>query len=69
MDDSTATAVATVRDYLYTIRVPFKAVDDAMAREKARELAQAVLPAITLPDVVVKLQRQVQGKPPEAVKI
>jgi hypothetical protein len=57
------------RSYLFIIKVPFNAVDDIMAREKARELVKVVLPAITLPDVVVKLQRQEQGRPPEAVKI
>jgi len=57
------------KDYLLTIRVPFKAGDDVLAREKARELAQAMLPAITQPDVVIKLQRQVEGKPPQGIDL
>jgi len=56
-------------DYLFTIKVSFKAMDDLVARERARELSKAVLPTILLPDVSVKLQRQVQGKAPEKVQI
>jgi hypothetical protein len=56
------------KDYLYTIKVPFKAGDDILAREKARELSKRALPAIGLPEASEKLQRLVQGKPPEAVK-
>ena len=57
------------REYLFTIRVPFKALDDVVAKERAQELSKAVVPVILLPDVAIKLQRQVQGKPPEGIQI
>jgi sulfur transfer complex TusBCD TusB component (DsrH family) len=56
------------KDYLLTIRIPFKAMDDVMAREKAKEITKVSIPTISVP-VVVKLQRQEQGKPPEGVKL
>ena len=62
------------KEYLLVIKVPFKALDDAVARERAQELSKAVIPVIEngfslLPDVAVKLQRQVQGRPPEGIQI
>jgi hypothetical protein len=54
-------------DYLITIRIPFKAMDDAQARIRARNLIDPSVPDD--PGLTVKLQRLVDGKPPESVHI
>jgi len=57
------------KDYLIIIRIPVKALDDADARSKTCEITEKVLPTINLPDVKIKLQRQVEGKPPQGIDL
>lgn len=55
-----------MRNYQLITRVPFEALDDAQARQKARQLmASMKAPKMS----VIKLQRLRDNKEPEGVKL
>lgn len=56
--------------YIYTIRVPFKAMDDLEARNKAREIEKKVIDVLPEPnDVSSKLQEIFVDKSPRGISL
>lgn len=59
---------ATERDYIFTVRVRFKALDDVAARERVAAMrGEAILRFGS--DGEMKLQRVRAGVPPEKVEL
>jgi hypothetical protein len=57
-------------EYLYTIRIPFKAMDDLEARNKTKELEREIIDVLPEPKgMSSKLQEVFTDKPPRGISL
>ena len=56
-------------DYIFTIKIPFKANDDVEARELAKNIKKLYDESFCYANEEVKLQRIYKNKPPKKVRI